>query len=250
MAGDLHGLTVMIHDSNSLARLTEALARAQRHWRERSKETAAEGGINATASAFTIALEREAGVPGTSIAHEVGRRLGWQVYDHELLERIAQEMGLRVSLLESIDERRQSWLRESLEAFASVSSVSESAYVRHLIETILSLGAHGECVIVGRGAVQILPAEATLRVRLVAPLEDRITGLAQRLGIARAEAVRQVEATDRERIRFIKDHFLKDPTDPHQYDLVLNCSRWSVAEAADLIIEALYRQQRHVSRTP
>lgn len=245
LAEDLHGFIVMMHDSSSLKRVTEVLARAQQHWRERSKEAAVEGGITTSASAFTIAVEREAGVPGTSIAHEVSTRLGWQVYDHELLERIAQEMGLRVSLLESIDEKRQSWLRESLEAFASVSSVSESAYVRHLAETILSLGAHGECVIVGRGAVQILPAETTLRVRLVAPLEDRITVIAERFGIPRAEALRQVETTDRDRIRFIKDHFLKDPTDPHQYDLFLNSSRWSVADSADLIIEALHRQQRH-----
>src|SRR5690242_4965065 len=108
----------MTHESHSVARLTEALAHAQRHWRERSKEIVAKGGTTTSAFAFTIALQREAGVPGTSIAREIGRRLKWQVYDHELLERIAQEMGLRVSLLESIDEKRQSWLRESLEAFA------------------------------------------------------------------------------------------------------------------------------------
>jgi cytidylate kinase len=226
--------------SNSLERLTEALARAQRHWRERTQE--------AVASALTIAMTRETGTSGPSVAHEMGSRLGWPVYDHELLEHIAQEMGQRVSLLESMDEKRQSWLRESLEAFASVPSVSESAYVSHLIETILSLGAHGKCLIVGRGAAQILPAETTLRVRLVAPLEHRITVISQRFGLSRSEAARQVQATDRERIRFIKDHFLKDPTNLHQYDLVLNTSRWSVAEAADLIIEGLRRLQKHAGR--
>jgi hypothetical protein len=48
-------------------------------------------------------------------------------------------MGLRVSLIESLDERRQSWLRESLEALASGPPASEAAYVHHLSETILSL---------------------------------------------------------------------------------------------------------------
>ena len=47
-----------------------------------------------------------------------------------------------------------------------------------------------------------------------------------------------VETTDRERIAFIKDHFLKDPTDSRRYDLLLNTSRWSVMECADLILEA------------
>ena len=58
-----------------------------------------------TPPAFTITLSREAGTLATSVAQEVGRRLGWQVYDHELLERIAQEMHVRTALLDSVDER-------------------------------------------------------------------------------------------------------------------------------------------------
>jgi cytidylate kinase len=225
--------------SHSLERVTGALARAQQHWKERSLEAAARGESSVAPDGLSIALMREAGTSGPLVAREVGARLGWPVYDHELLELIAREMGLRVSLLESLDERRQSWLRETLESFALVRTVSESAYVRHLIETILSLGAHGECVIVGRGAALILPAKTTVRIRLVAPLEERITEFSRRFGLSRAEAARQVEATDRERTRFIKDHFLQDPNNPHLYDLVLNTWRWSVSEAAQLIIDAL-----------
>jgi cytidylate kinase len=161
------------------------------------------------------------------------------------VQRIAQEMNLRTSLLESVDERRVSWLQECVEAFASVPSVSGSAYVRHLTETLLSLAAHGECVIVGRGAAQILPVETTLRVRLVAPVEWRIGAMSKKLGISREEAARQVEMTDRERIRFVKDHFQKEAADPRQYDLVLNSSRYSVGECAELIVEGLRRLQAH-----
>jgi cytidylate kinase len=232
----------MMPYSSSAERVTGALARAQQHWQQRRE--AARRGTTEVASGLTIALSRESGTSGSSVAHELGARLGWPVYHHELLERIAQEMGLRVSLLETIDEKRQSWLRESLEAFSSVPSVSESAYVSHVIETILSLGAHGECIIVGRGAAQILPAQTTLRVRLVAPLEDRITAVSHRHGISRQEAARRIETTDRERNRFIKAHFLKDPSDPGQYDLLLNSWRWSTSEAVDLIVEALRRLQR------
>jgi hypothetical protein len=108
-----------------------------------------------------------------------------QVYDHELLQWIAQEMHVRTSLLQSVDERRQSWPLETAEAFLTASResdsqamVSESGYVRHLVQTVLALGVHGECVIVGRGAAFILPAETTLRVRLVAPVKQRIATLA------------------------------------------------------------------------
>ncbi len=227
--------------SSSVSRLTQALAGAERHWQHRHQE--AGGGETAVTSPYTITLAREAGTPGTSIAHEVGTRLGWPVYDHELLERIAQEMGLRVKLLEHIDERRQSWLRECLESFATVPSVSESAYVRHLIETVLALGTHGGCVIVGRGATYMLPAETTLRVRLVAPVEDRIKAMSQTLGLSRQQAAQKVQETDAERVAFVKQHFRKDPADPQHYDVLLNAARWSVAECAELIVEALRRMQ-------
>ena len=39
--------------------------------------------------------------------------------------------------------------------------------------------------------------------------------------------------TDRQRQSFVKDHFLKDPADPHHYDLVLNTSTWSVSDCLE-----------------
>jgi cytidylate kinase len=237
----------MNHKSQS-DRLLDALTKVLQHWETLRKAKASDtGGSPEGGRAFTIALSRERGARGTSTARAVGARLGWTVYDRELLERIAQEMKLRTSLLESVDEKRVSWLRECVEAFASVPSVSGSAYVRHLTETLLSLAAHGECVIVGRGAAQVLPAETTLRVRLVAPAEWRVGAVSQKLGLSKQEAAREVEVTDRERTRFVKDHFQKDATDPRQYDLILNASRFSVEECAELMVEALRRLQ---ARTP
>ena len=225
--------------SSSVARLTDAVARAQFHWQTRSKEAAAGDISPPRAAGFTIALEREAGALGTTVGHALGEHLGWPVYDHELLERIAQETGLRLSLLESIDERLRNWLGEALEQFAAVPSISESTYLRHVLQTILSLGAHGECVIVGRGATQVLPAETTLRVLLVGSLEDRIAVLGRKFGLSREEAGRKAREIERERAALIREHFQKEVGDPRHYDLVLNCSSWSVAQCVALIVEGL-----------
>ena len=222
--------------SDSLEHLVSGVALAQQHWQARSRAVSA-----STQTAFTIAVAREAGAQGGAVAREVGRRLGWPVYNHELLERIAEEHNLRVSLLESLDEKRQSWLEESMASFSLHARIGETGYVHHLTQTLLSLGAHGNCVIVGRGAAQLLSAASTLRVCLVAPLDDRVAQVMRRRGLSNQEAARLVEATDREHTAFIKDHFFKDPTDPHQYDLVLNVSRWSVMGCADLIVEGLGR---------
>jgi cytidylate kinase len=219
-------------------RLVSALERAHRHWDEYHAAPAR--------PAFTIALSREAGARGAEVARVLGARLNWPVYDRELLQKIGEEMGLHATLLESVDEKCKGWFAECMESLTAGTPAVASVYVSRLVHTLMSLGAHGECVIVGRGAPQILPAATTLRVRLVAAKPDRIEAFRQRFNLSREEAARRVEETDRERTRFVKEHFHKDPADPQGYDLVLNSSRLSAADCAELIAAALRQLQARV----
>jgi cytidylate kinase len=224
--------------------LAEALVRSGHHW-QTQKEKAKQEAL----PPFTIALSRQVGARGTSVAREIGARLRWPVYDRELLEKIAGDMNVRVDLVQSLDERRVSTLQECIDVLLTKAPVGEGTYFRHLLDTIFSLGAHGECVIVGRGAPQILPAETTLRVRLVAKLDDRITVIMKLLGFTKQEAAHHIDKKDKDRARFVQDHFHKDPADPLLYDFVLNSSRFSDSECADVIIHALQRvQQRTLSK--
>jgi len=224
-------------------RLADTLEHICRHWGEKRRAAASHSDSLPPPHPLTIALSREAGTQGTDVGHEVGTRLGWPVYDHELLERIAQDMGVRTSLLESVDERRMNWLKEAFESLLDVPFVSEIAYVHRLVKTVLALGSHGECVIVGRGSAFILPAETTLRVRLIGPLKDRIAAMGQWLGVPDDEATRQLAALDRERNTFVRDHFFKDSADARHYDLILNFARYGVRGCAELIVDALNRLQ-------
>jgi cytidylate kinase len=231
-----------------LQRLGTTIEHLSRHWELQHSAAVAHPELSPrTSQGFTVAISREAGTPDQQVAQELGKRLGWQVYDHELLERIAQDMGVRATLLESVDERQQSWLLECVEAFLSAPEksewgrlVTESAYVRHLVETVLALGIHGECVIVGRGATFLLPKETTLRVRLVAPVKERIATLSRQLGISEKEAAGKIRTMDRERNDFVRDHFLKDPTDATQFDIVVNAGRWPTTTVTALIVDALH----------
>jgi hypothetical protein len=186
--------------------LTEALVRSGQHWQTQKEKEREEPGA---APAFTIALSRQVGARGNSIAKEVGAHLGWPVYDRELMEQIAQKMDVRVQLVQSVDEKRVGTIQELIESFMALPRANQDMYFRHLLDTIFSLGSHGECIIVGRGAAQILPPATTLRVRLVGNLDDRIAVMMKRLNLSRLEADR-LEAMDLERNRFVKEHFHKD----------------------------------------
>lgn len=221
--------------SDCAATVTQALC----HWETWVRT----GGAGGEAAPFTIAISREAGTHGPEVGAEVGARLGWPVYDHEILRHVAEKMGLSPGAVERVDEKRKGWLAERIETLGSGPEVNEIAYVHRLKELFQALAAAGRCVIVGRGAWAALPAATTLRVRLVAPEDYRIHAAQVKRGLSRADAERWVHKTDRERTRFVREYFGKDSTDPRLHDLVLNAARLSVAGCAAVIVEALHRLQ-------
>ncbi len=212
-------------------RYVETLARLQRF-----AETPEAG--QAQGKALTIALSRQAGSRGAEIAQAVGAKLGWSVFDHELLDRIGQEKGLQAQLLERLDERHMSWLEEMATAFALHSASAETRYLRSLLELFASLSRAGHCVIVGRASAQVLPADTTLRVRIIAPRADRIAQVQRSKHLSAAEAERWVDRTDQERRGFTQHYFRKDPWAAECYDLILESSRLGIETCADLIARA------------
>lgn len=191
---------------------------------------------------FTIALAREVGTPALEVAREVGERLGWPVYDREVSERIAAELHVPASAVAELDERRQSWLLECIEAFGARCELSESRYFRHLVSVIRALAAEGRCLIVGRGAAFLLPSHSTLRVLLVGDRAARLDAFARGIRLDRWSATRRFEELNRDRCRFLRDHFHVDPALPEHYDLILNTSHWSTSECADVILRALHHK--------
>jgi cytidylate kinase len=186
-----------------------------------------------------VAVSREAGARGVEVAREIGQRLEWPVYDREIIDLIAEESGLRSELLKSVDEHDPNWLVEAFTSFTRHGAVSSAGYVHHLVNVLNALAAHGKCVIVGRGANAFLPRATTLRLRVVADLGDRVRQVALEKGLSEEEASAEVTRTDRERARFVENHFRRDIADPTHFDLVVNTSRLSPAACADLAVSAL-----------
>jgi cytidylate kinase len=131
-----------------------------------------------------------------------------------------------------------------MEAFSSIPFVSESSYVRQLLDTILSLASRGECVIVGRAAAHILPPALAIRVRLVAEFADRARTMMHELSCTFDEAERQVKTLDQQRTTFVKNHFHCDAAAPENYDLLLNTSRLDIGTCSQLIMTALEDRRR------
>src|SRR5205809_593006 len=103
--------------------------------------------------ALNIAISRQAGSGGVEVARLVAQRSGWDLYDHQLLERMAREWDLPEGLLEGVDERHVGWIEEIAANFSSVrGGQREGAYLPSLRAVLRALSKQGHCVVLGRGS--------------------------------------------------------------------------------------------------
>jgi cytidylate kinase len=104
---------------------------------------------------------------------------------------------------------------------------------------VLTLGHHGEAVVLGRGAHCILPRECSLRVRLAAPFEKRARRISELAGIPLAEAQARARHLDAERAGFVRRFFNSDAASPLNYDLVINTEDMGIEGATQVVLGAL-----------
>jgi cytidylate kinase len=189
-------------------------------------------------AAVTIAISREAGARGSTIGNRAAQKLGWQVYNQELLEYIAHEGAFRQNVVDNLSPEAARWAEDRLQKLLREQNLSQHPCIMDLARIILALGAQGKVVIVGRGAGCILPPASTLNVRIVAPLAERVAYISQWLRLTEKEAAEEVRLRDARRAEFIPTHFHRQPGDIYQYDLLLNSSLLGEDLAATLIAEA------------
>src|SRR5262249_35579105 len=130
------------------------------------------------------------------------------------------------------------WVDAQLDRLLRAQNLSQHPSLLAMARMMLALGATGEVVLVGRGAGYLLPREATLHVRIIAPLEDRVAYMSQWLRLTVDEAAEQVRLRDSRRADFLSTHFHRQPADIYQYDLLLNSSLLGEELCAELIAQA------------
>src|SRR5438270_3527752 len=66
-------------------------------------------------ASLTVAVSRETGSHGGTIAHRAARKLGWTVYNQELLEYIAQEGAFRQGVADNQTPAATQWAEHHLD---------------------------------------------------------------------------------------------------------------------------------------
>ncbi len=186
-----------------------------------------------------IGISREAGAGAGIIARMVGKRLGWKVYDEELVEAIAHRMEVSLDEVRTLDELAPSVVQDWLLPLREEYYAPQEAYLDHLAKLIEAIGRAGESILVGRGANYMLPRDSTLTVRIVAPPKVRAIRLAERMGVSVRTARRAARDLDRRRLHFDRTMFRANSSDPHNFDLVLDSESLGLEVAAEILFRAV-----------
>lgn len=197
----------------------------------------------AAPAGIAIAISREAGARGGSIARRIGKRLGWQVYNQELLEYLCATEAAREPVMADVPANAITWVDAQLDRLRHDRGFDPRAEGGEMPRLILALAARGQVIFVGRGAGYYLPRPSSLHVRVVAPLPDRIAHMADWSRMTREAAADLVRQRDERRAEFLLKHFGRRSTDVYDFDLVLNTGLLAEEACADVILAALNAKQ-------
>jgi cytidylate kinase len=206
-----------------------------------------------------VTVSREYGSGGGEIARRLASHLGWQLIDHEIVVRVARSLEISEEEAQARDEHGESVVSRILTSMQGVDPgflvaapmpppISTETYNEALRDVVMGAIATGHVVIVGRGSQTLLANRRdVLHVRIIAPLDQRVSYVMQREGLDADAARERIQLKDRDRERYLQNEYHLRSDDPHLYDLVLNMSVLDLNGGVDLIAVALAHKAARLS---
>ena len=198
-----------------------------------------------------VAIGRELGAGGHAVGEAVASALSVELLDNQIVDLVAQRLGAPEAYVAERDEHVESFAERLLrgitaaypesQAGRSIPDWSEGHLVQLTGSIIKERAANESLVVIGRGAPVLLKDRAdVVRVFVTAPVETRVARVAERLGISRDEALKELRKSDQHRAAYYKEHYgVADWRDARHYDLVVDTGRFGIDGAARLVIEAV-----------
>ena len=204
-----------------------------------------------TTPAPMITLSHQYGSGGSLIAQELGQRLGWSVWDKEIVQKIASQQNVAEGYVENKDERVGSFIERAVGFFGvggfetaynippplRLSDAQLARLTRGLIEDVAK---EGKAIIVGRAGNYILADRLnTLHVFVFAPMGVRIERTMEVAKLTRSEAEHRIAGMDKIRTEYVHSLYQAEWRDPQGYHLQLDSGEWGEEGVADLIMWGL-----------
>ena len=196
-----------------------------------------------------ITISRMFGSGGSEVAARVAQALGWSLLDNAFVDAVAERLGVPRDEVSAREERVPSLAERLANAMALGSPEmmppvpdtplppSEERIIEVTTRVVEEAIARGPCVLVGRGAQSMLAARTdTIHVFCHAPKPALVARAMKRLHIAREEAERVVDETNRNREAYVKKHWHRSWKAHENYHVCVNTEWLGLDGAADIIV--------------
>ena len=191
-----------------------------------------------------ITISREFGSGGRTIGKLVAERLGYQFYDRELVNKVAERSGFSPEFIEESGEyaSARSSLLFAMATAGQYSADGLSMHDRLYIEQtrfIEELAEQGRCVIVGRCADYILREHKDcLHVFIHADMASRAKRIVERYGEKDKSPEKRLAEKDQKRRVYYKNYTGRNWGQAQNYDLCLNSGVLGEEVCVELIVAA------------
>lgn len=179
-----------------------------------------------------ITISRGTMSGGESLAKALSARLNYPTLGRELLVEAAATIGVPEDTLRQRFEKSPNlWARLT---------TNRKLYVAAVQASLAEHAATGNLVYHGNAGHLLLKGVPTvLRVRLIAPMEQRVRTVMERQHMTEAAATEYIQSVDEDRIRWTRLLYGVDWSDPSLYDLVFNLEHLSVPAIGAMIAQAV-----------
>ena len=191
-----------------------------------------------------ITISREFGSGGRTIGRLVAEQLGYQFYDRELVNQVAERSGFSPEFIEESGEyaSAKSSLLFAMATAGQYSADGLSMHDRLYIEQtrfIEELAEQGNCVIVGRCADYILRENKDcLHVFIHDDMENRAKRIVERYGEKNKSPEKRLAEKDQKRRVYYKNYTGRNWGQAQNYDLCLNSGVLGEEACVELIVAA------------
>lgn len=182
-----------------------------------------------------ISIGREFGSGGHAIGEALAQRFDLPLFDHNLLEHIAQEKNVSHEDLVRYDEKPKSYLfSRTVRGF---SNSMEELTARMQFDFLKKKADAGDSfVIVGRCAETVLKGHpALVSIFVLGDWNAKLARIREIYNLSEADAQRRMEREDWKRKNYHNNHCKVKWGDSRNYDLCVNSSRLGVEATVDLL---------------
>jgi cytidylate kinase len=178
-----------------------------------------------------ITISREMGTGAYQIARDVAKKLRYTLVDGPKIAELASPYGLTPDVLERVDEKPPAYITAEDRLHAS--------YLNTIELILLDCVKNGNVILYGRGGQDLLPGfRNLLRIRFIAPFDERVENFAEREWIDPDLARDLIRKSDHQRGGFIHFYFDRNWNDPLGYDLIYNTVKLSRSAIVESIVAA------------